>query len=779
MNTHAYQKPGNAYDSLDLRDLLDARDAYHLHLMNHPHVVASAVGKYRIRTADSWPEADGTVKHKGTGKRTLANSEVRPYSWPAILLFVDKWVDADEFGKGGRYDPDQMVPRTLYLPDGRKVPVCVIQVEQVHETDQNVPEVRFPLNNIGGGNPVLAEVQGRNHLATITCLATDGHRTYALTNRHVAGDAGELLFSKLNGQKMPIGRSSGKQLTRLPFAEVYREWSGKGTFLNLDAGLIEIDDLNSWTAQVHGIGTIGPLADLSSANLSLSLVGCRVVGVGAVSGRMEGEISALLYRYKSVGGFEYLADFLIGPRTGLEPGKAGKRSAAGDEFLTRPGDSGALWLLDPVAPTRPAGSKDPEPRPEFRPFAMQWGSQVFDQAEATSYALATSLGSVCRLLDLDLVRGWNIDQTDTWGSIGHFSIAASVAACVTDRSLKTLMTKNAALISPSKDDIRSSEFKGMGTAKFVPLADVPDMYWKQRVAKQGFARAMEGPNHFADMDQARDADGKTLLDLTLDEDFIDPKKWNAFYDTVKDILSGDKIAMKHRGLLPFRVWQIFDAMVELVEAGKVAEFVCAAGVLTHYIGDACQPLHISYLHDGDPEHPQTHTVHHVKGKKKGTTEDIVSALGSGVHSAYEDDMVSAHRDDILKGLEATHPVKASDLITSGSGAAKATIAMMRKVFQRIPPRQIVQFYIDSDAKPKQLAEDMWHEFGKGTVTCMKDGVHLLAVLWQSAWVQGDAHHNIPAAALPAVTKDHAMKICQNPDFLPSLQINKISTVLKK
>src|SRR4029078_1547231 len=98
------------------------------------------------------------------------------------------------------------------------------------------------------------------------------------------------------------------------------------------------------------------------------------------------------------------------------------------------------------------------------------------------------------------------------------------------------------------------------------------------------------------------------------------------------------------------------------------------------------PLHISYLHDGDPEHPQTHTVHHVKGKKKGTTEDVVSALGSGVHSAYEDDMVSAHRDDMLKGLEATHPVKASDLITSGSGAAKATIAMMRKVFQRIPPR---------------------------------------------------------------------------------------------
>src|SRR6185503_2557605 len=114
----------------------------------------------------------------------------------------------------------------------------------------------------------------------------------------------------------------------------------------------------------------------------------------------------------------------------------------------------------------------------------------------------------------------------------------------------------------------------------------------------------EGPNHFADMDQERDSDGKTLLDLTLDAGFIDPDKWDAFYSSVKDILSGDPISAKHRGLLPFRVWQIFNDMVRFVKAGKVAEFVCAAGVLTHYVGDACQPLHISFLHDGDPADPQ-------------------------------------------------------------------------------------------------------------------------------------------------------------------------------
>lgn len=773
MDTRYYQKSGNDFDSLSFRDLLDARDVYHAHLMNYPHVVATAIGRYRIRIEDSWPEPDGAVKHKGSGPRTLGNSEVRSYSWPTILVFVDEWLDVEEFGKGKRYDPSQMVPRTLFLSNGRKIPVCVTLVDKVAQTPLT-PSISFPLNNIGGGNPIIADVQGRQHVATISCLVTDGHRTYALTNRHVAGDPGEVLYSRLSGSNEPVGRSSGKQLTRLPFAEVYRDCPGKDVYLNLDSGLVDIDDLSAWTAQVHGIGTLGPLADLDPTQIKLSLVGCRVLGIGAASGRMEGEITALLYRYKSVGGFEYLADFLIGPRTGHESGGPAKRARTQPELLTRPGDSGTLWVFDPVNPGRKPEKQGNDSPPEYRPFGVQWGAQAFAEGGATTYALATSLSTICNLLNLDLVRDWNLDQTDTWGAIGHFSIAFSVAACLTNAHLKTLMTKNADIVSPSADDIRSSEFKGMGSDDFVPLADVPDMFWKPRIAKQGFARAMEGPNHFADMDQQREDDGKTLLDLTHDEDFIDPDKWNEFYSSVRDILSGEKIEAKHRGLLPFRVWQIFNDMVRFVTAGKAAEFVCAAGVLTHYIGDACQPLHISYLHDGDPEDPQMvpHTRHgeHVLEKEPN---------GKGVHSAYEDAMVSAHRDKILDGLAATPKVKAAELIQTGIEAAKATIGMMRMVFERIPPRKIVQFYIDSDAKPKQLAEDMWEQFGEGTVECMQKGVHLLAVLWQSAWVAGNGDQTVSASALKALTQQKAMKICQDEDFLPSMSVGKIGDILRQ
>ena len=113
------QSPARSeYDSLSISDLLDAREQYHIHLMRHPNVVATAIGYYRIRHGDTPPGVASVVK--GTGPRTLTNSEVRSYSWPAILVFVEEWVAAEQFE--GHRIPDEIVPNTLYLPDGRRVP---------------------------------------------------------------------------------------------------------------------------------------------------------------------------------------------------------------------------------------------------------------------------------------------------------------------------------------------------------------------------------------------------------------------------------------------------------------------------------------------------------------------------------------------------------------------------------------------------------------------------------------------------------------------------------
>jgi hypothetical protein len=754
-----------SYSALSLRDLLDAREQYHVHLMRHPNVVATALGYYRIRHGDAWP-GDKRKRH-GEGARTLENSEIRPYSWPAILVFVSQWAEAGKFGRGGDYDADQMVPTTLYLRDGRKIPVCVIEAPRDPVSLPAPADIRYPLNNIGSGHPLLMTVQNRQHVATVACLVTDGHKAYALTNRHVTGEAGEVVASRLAGRERPVGVSAPLSATRAPFAEVYPGFAGDGVFVNLDAGLVDVADLNQWTTRLKDGSLMGPMVDISSTDFPLTLVGRCVKGWGAASQLMEGEVHGLFYRYKSRGGFEYVADFLIGPRP-HDP-KAPAATAPG--FATAAGDSGTLWLLEPGPddPPPPRG----QPRP-WRPLALQWGANRLYSAldaQPKSYALATCLSTVCERFDVDVVRDWNLDQADTWGAVGHFAIASRAAACLTAAvpKLKALMANNAQIIGHDDQTILTSDFKGMGAAAWVPMADVPDFYWKH--GSQGFSRHAEGPNHFADMDQKRPTDGKTLLDLCKTPSNIDPAVWNAFYDSVKDLSTQQPITLQHRGLLPFRVWQIFNQMVKFAgPGGSIPKFVCAAGVLAHYVGDACQPLHISYLHDGDPLTGHSHTVHH----RDGTTSDVLVSNGAGVHSAYEDGMVNSHRQAILDALGQTPKVNPAKYVTSGKGAAVAVVGLMRDTFTKIPPAKIVATYVALTDKSKSN-DVMWSAYGTGTRKVMQAGVNLLALLWESAWVLGQAEQrNIDTSAL---TQPQAMKICQDAAFVPSCTIKDVGAFL--
>ena len=408
---------------------------------------------------------------------------------------------------------------------------------------------------------------------------------------------------------------------------------------------------------------------------------------------------------------------------------------------------------------------------------MQWGRNMLysaGEAPPQSYVLATFLSGVCSTLDVDPVRNWNLDQPDTWSAIGHFSIASRTQVSLSNRlpKLVKLMNNNAEIISPDDDAIKDGHFEGMGTDAFVPLADVPDFFWKMRIAKQGFGRPNEGPNHFADMDQPND-DGDTLLELSKDPSFIDPDKWNKFYDTLLDFKTGKKIKQDDRGLLPFRVWQMFDAMVEFASQGKAAEFVCAAGTLTHYIADACQPLHISYLHNGDPERKVKHTIK--SGPREGDVEERV--FGKGVHTGYEDTMIHANRLRVLEELKSSPRTKKDEMIETGFEAARLTIAMMRRTHKSIPPMSIVNEFGNFEGKPKERAEHLWKKFGEKTIKNMQSGAHLLAVLWESAWMTGEGEKNITSTK--ALTKKQAMKICANFDFIPSVTIGRIGKLLRQ
>src|SRR5262249_40214758 len=159
----------------------------------------------------------------GSGPRTLGNSEVRPYSWPCILVFVNKWVPVRDFvKKKGHRGPSDFVPERLYLPDGTLVPVCVIEApEERLPLTQNREVPVFPRQFLGGGYPLLRESQGAQQFATVGCLVTDGHTCYALTSRHVTGDPGEPVYTSVGSESKLVGTSSDKQITRRLFEVVY------------------------------------------------------------------------------------------------------------------------------------------------------------------------------------------------------------------------------------------------------------------------------------------------------------------------------------------------------------------------------------------------------------------------------------------------------------------------------------------------------------------------------------------------------------------------------
>lgn len=725
------------FSNLSLLDLLEARDLFHVQLLNKRNVVATALGRYLVRDGDPWPQhSSGTTAAasspaKVKGPRRLDNSHVRDYSWPCVLVFVERWAEAADFLPGRQgLSNDDFIPPAIYMPDGRKVPVCVVEAPRDEYAPPAVREIKFASNLIGGGYPVIADVQQEEHIASIGCMVTDGHKVYALTNHHVSGAPGEIIYSLLDGKKVPIGKSSRLQLTRKPFPQIYPGWPGKEIFANLDIGLIDVNDLSQWTAQVYGIGQVGKVADLNVHNLSLRLIGCNVRAHGCASGQMFGRIAALFYRYKSIGGFEYVSDFLVGPQKE-------------HPLNTNPGDSGTVWLLE---------TNDER---GLMPLAVQWGGHVFMDGNHRSrmpYALATCLSTVCNLLGVDVVRDWNIGQPEYWGAVGHYAIANKACDALDklgmNGNLATLMRANLDRITFNSANIQARELSGLSKKPFIPLADVPDLKWK---IGQGNRGQPEHPNHFADMDHP--SSQGTLLQICkgTPPENVDIPTWRDYYTLVKD---------KSRGLLPFRVWQFYDALVDFVSHGQVEQFVCAAGILSHYVGDACQPLHISYMFNGDP----------------------ATNKGTGVHSAYEDGMVNYHTPEILAGVDQliAQPRKFVP-IQNGQNAAQATVQLMQTTFSTIRPPDIVEEFVQASgngAGNKAVADALWNRFGQDTIQIMAAGAQTLAYIWNCAWQAGHGDINVPKQKLVAVDEDRLITLYSDPDFLPSKTLDTIGPLLQ-
>jgi hypothetical protein len=800
------------FASLSMKDLLEARELFHYQLMSKKNVVATAVGLYRIRKKDPWPKPSDDRNHRKRhhGKRTLFNSEVRRYSWPCIYVFVDSWeTEAVLFEN----DPADVVPKTIYLPDGRCVPICVIEAQKKKFADSaeiNSSKI-LPRNAFVPGMPIVNEnAQGLSRVATIGCIVKDGEAYYGLTNKHAIGDEGTVIQGLKGYHNEVIGETSKKGMTRALFKEIYPGLPSGKQYCQIDVGLVKLENITRWRAEIPQIGKTEEILDLYDNNFSLQLIGQTVVGIGAITGMIRGEIHGLFYRYKSLGGYEYLCDFLIGTDTKDRSAVLLRRDLRNNIGLTvQHGDSGTLLMIERF--------EKGNAKALYYPFALLWGRHQFmegGERKVQPYALATSLSTALNLLDLDFIRDINLDNNYTWGYIGHYTIASKLGFAIgqlRSPQLKKFIEKNLHLLSMKEEEITSATLTpsprvirkkdkttyDTKTEYFVPLADVPDNVWKSNVnvfmvdgpedkkvrkAGPGNRGKMDNPNHFADIDFPNST-GKTLLQLTLADPIknLRPSVWQTFYESIAPdyekwhhLFERKKTTFqrkKHWGALPFRVWQIVDEMINFARKGKQNEFLCAGGVLIHYLGDACQPLHSSFMSQGDPTRPLKRKLK--SGNNAGT--EVTEMAGSDVHAGYEDDMVDEHREEIMKALdsEIKRLSKAESIIPIGSGydAALAVIHLIAATQKTISPKKIVDKWAELKGQDKDTrAKGMWEAFGKKTVTVMARGSLYLASIWEGAWKLGNGVANIKDGKV--LKETDLKKLYDNPNFLKSIPLDQ-------
>jgi hypothetical protein len=199
-----------------------------------------------------------------------------------------------------------------------------------------------------------------------------------------------------------------------------------------------------------------------------------------------------------------------------------------------------------------------------------------------------------------------------------------------------------------------------------------------------------------------------------------------------------------RSTLAFRAAFIYQQMIELLKAGKAAEFVAAVGLLNHYVEDACCSLHLSYMHHGDPEADDYALM--AKGEKD-------------IHGSY--DWVKAGRKP---NLERELAERLGDFAADGGGlktptdVARRVVALQLEVYDIMKPADLIQLFRDAGYRFR------WADIGESVLASMTKGIQALTDIVVAAWKQGHGDRMIDTAEVP---RDEIEALCKDEAFLPS------------
>jgi len=89
---------------------------------------------------------------------------------------------------------------------------------------------------------------------------------------------------------------------------------------------------------------------------------------------------------------------------------------------------------------------------------------------------------------------------------------------------------------------------------------------------------------------------------------------------------------------------------------------------------------------------------------------------------------------------------------------------MWDTYQLIPPKQIVDNYATNHSGKK-----LWETFGEKTKQTIANGAHTMAVIWQSAWIEGDG--DALTVSTTPIKETDLMHWYKKDSFVQSYQLN--------
>jgi len=215
----------------------------------------------------------------------------------------------------------------------------------------------------------------------------------------------------------------------------------------------------------------------------------------------------------------------------------------------------------------------------------------------------------------------------------------------------------------------------------------------------------------------------------------------------------------------------------------VLRFVAAAGVLAHYIGDASQPLHCSYMHHGVPPMLERNgRKYPIPKRRTGETHDtpeytkFKATREAKIHSIYEEGMLEVDPADALSRVD---EALANDrgprfAVHSGHTAGIAVIRLMNDAQSRLSPEKIIDAD-DPTLGPAARAAALWKNptIRDATVKSLADSVRVLAHLWRSAWRIGKGDR-IAKSKLVQFEESELIDIYRtDKKFVPSLSLEEM------